>query len=170
MRRILISVVAYALATVIAQSASANEPANDLTEQKRKWLFAGLTAQMKDPIQIHQARAKLERMSLQQIDQLVAQVNQRIAQSQQQRLDQAQRQYQQALAAREQLTRQLQAQRRGVGFAPVITTLPQGTSLGVGAVVSPDRRYVRINATPFFSRIGRVHTFNLKTGETKRIK
>lgn len=166
MRRIFLSLVAFALVAATAQTASAN----DLTEQKRKWLFAGLTAQMNDPVQIHQTREKLERMSPQQIDQLVAQVNQRIVQSQQQTLLQAQRQYRQALAAREQLTQQLQAQQRGVGFAPVITTLPQGTSLGVGAVVSPDRRYVRINATPFFSRIGRVHTFNLKTGETKRIK
>jgi len=50
------------------------------------------------------------------------------------------------------------------GFAPVITWLPSGTTLNVGAVVSPDRRYVRINAIPFFSQVGPVRTFNFKTG------
>ncbi len=45
------------------------------------------------------------------------------------------------------------------GFAPVITTLPSGASLGASAVVSPDRRYVRMNLTPFFSSVGPVQTF-----------
>jgi len=35
------------------------------------------------------------------------------------------------------------------------------------ALVSPDRRYVRVNVTPFFSRITGVSTFNLKTGKTR---
>jgi hypothetical protein len=55
---------------------------------------------------------------------------------------------------------------RSVGYRPVITTLPTGTSLSAGAVVSPDRRYVRINAMPFFSNVGPVYTYNLKTGQT----
>ena len=54
----------------------------------------------------------------------------------------------------------LQAARGNAGFQPVIAWLPDGASLGVGAVVSPDRRYVRITAAPFFSSVGPVRTFN----------
>jgi len=54
-----------------------------------------------------------------------------------------------------------------VGYAPVITTLPSGASLGASAVVSPDRRYVRINAMPFFSQVNGFHTFNMATGQTQ---
>ena len=50
--------------------------------------------------------------------------------------------------------------RSRVGFQPVITMLPQGASLSASAVVSGDRRYVRIGLTPFFSTIGNVDTFN----------
>lgn len=56
--------------------------------------------------------------------------------------------------------------RRGAGFQPFITVLPQGASLSATAVVSGDRRYVRFGGTPFFSAIGNVDTFNF--GGTKR--
>ncbi len=49
--------------------------------------------------------------------------------------------------------------RRPVGYAPVVTWLPSGASMGASAVVSPDRRYVRVNAQPFFSQVGPVNTF-----------
>ena len=42
---------------------------------------------------------------------------------------------------------------------PVITVLSEGTSLSVQAVVSPDRRFVRLTLVPFFSKIGHVQTF-----------
>jgi general secretion pathway protein D len=42
---------------------------------------------------------------------------------------------------------------------PVITVLTEGTSLSVQAVVSQDRRFVRLTLVPFFSRIGDVDTF-----------
>jgi general secretion pathway protein D len=42
---------------------------------------------------------------------------------------------------------------------PVITVLSEGTQLSVEAVVSPDRRFVRLTLVPFFSRIGEVDTF-----------
>ena len=42
---------------------------------------------------------------------------------------------------------------------PVITVLTEGTSLSVQAVVSNDRRFVRLTLVPFFSRIGDVDTF-----------
>ncbi len=53
-----------------------------------------------------------------------------------------------------------------VGYQPVITTLPTGTSLGVGGIISPDGRHVRINAQPFFSSVGPVYTFNPVTGQS----
>jgi general secretion pathway protein D len=42
---------------------------------------------------------------------------------------------------------------------PVIVVLTEGTSLSVQAVVSPDRRFVRLTLVPFFSRIGQVDEF-----------
>jgi general secretion pathway protein D len=48
---------------------------------------------------------------------------------------------------------------------PVIVVLNEGTSLSVQAVVSPDRRFVRLTLVPFFSRIGDVETFTFQ-GQT----
>jgi type II secretory pathway component GspD/PulD (secretin) len=42
---------------------------------------------------------------------------------------------------------------------PVITVLTEGTSLSVQAVVSQDRRFIRLTLVPFFSQIGDVDTF-----------
>jgi general secretion pathway protein D len=42
---------------------------------------------------------------------------------------------------------------------PVIVVLSEGTSLSVQAVVSSDRRFVRLTLVPFFSQIGDVETF-----------
>lgn len=42
---------------------------------------------------------------------------------------------------------------------PVVVVLSEGTSLSVQAVVSPDRRFVRLTLIPFFSSIGEVDTF-----------
>jgi hypothetical protein len=53
---------------------------------------------------------------------------------------------------------------QGVGYQPVITVLPTGTSLTVTGVVSADRRYVRITPTPLFSGVGSVTTFNIQSG------
>ncbi len=53
---------------------------------------------------------------------------------------------------------------RNVGFRPEIAVLPTGATMSVTAVVSADRRYVRITALPFFSDIRSVAQFNLATG------
>ena len=45
---------------------------------------------------------------------------------------------------------------------PVITVLTEGTSLTVQAVVSQDRRFVRLTLVPFFSQIGDVDTFTFE--------
>ncbi len=58
--------------------------------------------------------------------------------------------------------------RRGaVGYRPQITTLPEGANMTSTAVISADRRYVRITALPFFSQIGEVQTFNFSNGNTQ---
>ncbi len=54
--------------------------------------------------------------------------------------------------------------RGGVGYQPVIVTLPEGANIGVTAVVSHDRRYVRITPSPLFSGISEVNTFNFVSG------
>ena len=48
---------------------------------------------------------------------------------------------------------------------PVIVILSEGTTLTVQAVVSADRRFVRLTVVPFFSRIDDVQTFQF-TGST----
>jgi general secretion pathway protein D len=44
-------------------------------------------------------------------------------------------------------------------YQPVIVVLNEGTTLNVQAVVSADRRFVRLTLVPFFSQIGDVDTF-----------
>ena len=54
--------------------------------------------------------------------------------------------------------------RGGVGFRPVLTTLPEGANMSATVVVSADRRYVRVTPNPLFSQILDVKTFNFATG------
>ncbi len=49
---------------------------------------------------------------------------------------------------------------------PVIVVLSEGTSLTVQAVVSNDRRFVRLTVVPFFSNIGDVDTFTFTGTKT----
>jgi hypothetical protein len=56
--------------------------------------------------------------------------------------------------------------RGAVGYRPVISTLPTGATLTVGsAVISADRRYVRVSPSPFFSQVTEVNTFNFVSGQ-----
>lgn len=55
---------------------------------------------------------------------------------------------------------------RSVGFQPVITTLSEGVTLQALAVISGDRRYVRITAVPVFSNITDVFTFSFTGNNT----
>jgi general secretion pathway protein D len=51
---------------------------------------------------------------------------------------------------------------------PVITVLSEGTAVNVQAVVSSDRRFVRLTLVPFFSQIGNVQQFQFEgTRSTK---
>lgn len=58
----------------------------------------------------------------------------------------------------------LPAVRGAAGYQPVIVNLPSGASMMGMAVISADRRYVRVTPTPMFSSIGQVTTFNLQRG------
>jgi tetratricopeptide (TPR) repeat protein len=51
-----------------------------------------------------------------------------------------------------------------VGYQPVVQTLSDTTSLSGIAVVSSDRRYVRVSMQPFFSGVGQVLQFNTTAG------
>jgi len=53
-----------------------------------------------------------------------------------------------------------------VGYQPVIELIPEGAMLMVSAIISADRRYVRVTPTPFFSQILEINTFNFVSGET----
>jgi hypothetical protein len=60
----------------------------------------------------------------------------------------------------------LAGRRSAVGYMPVIVTLPEGANLVAQAVISADRRYVRITSMPFFSGISEVNTFNFASGSS----
>jgi general secretion pathway protein D len=49
---------------------------------------------------------------------------------------------------------------------PVIVVLSEGTFMTVQAVVSQDRRFVRLTVVPFFSKIGDVKTFTFTGSDT----
>ena len=51
-------------------------------------------------------------------------------------------------------------------YQPVITVLSEGTALTVQAVVSSDRRFVRMTVVPFFSQIGAVTEFRFTGSES----
>lgn len=56
-----------------------------------------------------------------------------------------------------------------VAHQPIITLLPDGTNLNVTAVVSNDRKYVRLQLVPFFSKVTEVNTFTFDgSQETER--
>lgn len=156
--------------TSTARAGAAREEA---TAKRRAWLEKELAARVSSEEQVAQIRATLARLSHREIDQLAAMTLEQKSRDRSARtLSQAQAQLAQAQAVRDDLRRRLSAARAGgaPGFFPVITWLPSGASLTASAVVSPDRRYVRINAMPFFSQVGPVDTFNFFTGESGRLR
>ena len=72
----------------------------------------------------------------------------------------------------EMLRRQLAQLGRGtppVGYQPVVTLIREGVQQSAMAVVSPDRRYVRLSLNPVFSALTDVQTFSfLSSGGTGR--
>jgi general secretion pathway protein D len=55
-------------------------------------------------------------------------------------------------------------------YQPVITVLSEGTALTVQAVISHDRRFVRLTVLPLFSQIGDVHEFKFSGSTTTTAK
>jgi hypothetical protein len=55
--------------------------------------------------------------------------------------------------------------RGAVGYRPIIQNFPTGANFNSNAVISADRRYVRVSPSPFFSQITEVNTFNFVTGQ-----
>ena len=55
-----------------------------------------------------------------------------------------------------------------VAHQPVISLLPDGTSLNVQATASHDRRFVRLSLVPFFSEVTEVETFTFDGSTTTR--
>ena len=53
---------------------------------------------------------------------------------------------------------------------PVITVLSEGTAVNVQAVVSNDRRFVRLTLVPFFATIGKVEQFQFEGSRSTRSK
>jgi general secretion pathway protein D len=53
---------------------------------------------------------------------------------------------------------------------PVITVLSEGTAVNVQAVVSSDRRFVRLTLVPFFATIGKVEQFQFEGSRSTRSK
>ncbi len=53
-----------------------------------------------------------------------------------------------------------------VGYQPVIITLPKGANFAATAVISADRRYVRVTSIPLFSGVSEVNIFNYYSGES----
>ncbi|MEI7781346.1 MAG: hypothetical protein WCJ18_05405, partial [Planctomycetota bacterium] len=53
---------------------------------------------------------------------------------------------------------------------PVITVLSEGTAVNVQAVVSADRRFVRLTLVPFFSTIGKVEEFQFEGSRSTKSK
>jgi len=133
--------------------------------EQRKWLKQVITFNVKSRKQKKEIVKKVDRLSEDQVADLVKLVKKRLVELRKEQLDLAKRNLAQSRSYRNQLRRR----RKGVGFRPVITNVFSGASLGAGAVVSPDRRHVRLNLNPFFSQLGPVDTFNFRTGEVRRI-
>ena len=126
--------------------------AQDPLSQKREFVRNFLLRTISDPDVLADVEVKLSRMeSPSEIDALYKAAYQRAYLIEAEKLRTIQ-------AYRDRL--RAQVQRGPVGFSPVIRRLPSGTQLGVGAVVSPDRRYVRINVNALFSQFRGLQNFN----------
>ena len=163
MRCLLYTLAVFASAQVaaLAQAPVAEEAAAWSNQQKRAWLYEKLVAPVQNVALVKSYTAKLAAMNGAQLDKTIAS-------------------YQQQLAFRQRLLQQQWQQQQWVlqnrqgliprnGFRPIVTWLPTGTNFSARAVVSADRRHVRMSLAPFFSSIPRVDTFNYSTGHYRNI-
>ena len=161
MRWILKATIASLLVFTMVQAQQeptlAQEGQQWTAQQKRAWLYERLVGPVQDPQLALVYTQKLIAMNVAQLDATIA--------SYQQQLLYRQRLMQQ----QQQLLQNRHGHSGGVGFRPIVTWLPTGTNFTANAVVSPDRRYVRMSLAPFFSSIPRVDTFNYHTGQSRNI-
>ncbi|QDU92976.1 hypothetical protein [Lignipirellula cremea] len=140
-------------------------------DQRREFLRARMVIEIADGARLAAMTKQLDGMNPREINALLEQYLDQTQQNQLQAAQanaiaqaQAQAQYNQAYAYQNYLARRYN---RGIGYQPIVTTLPSGVSLNAGGLVSPDGRYARISANPFFSSVGPVSTFNYRTGQTR---
>ena len=154
------------------KSTVTNRPKSGTTAEKRAWLRQEVAKGLSNSRQIRTVQAHIDLIQPQQIDQLAnGFLAQQLPPADPQRvMQEAQGELARARALRQALEQEFVLWRNGnVGYAPVVTWLPQGTQMGASAVISPDRRYVRTNVLPFSSSVGPVYSYNLNTGETRRM-
>lgn len=128
-------------------------------EGKRDWLRERMTASPPGMRRAAEIRNRLQRLDPAQLDQLVEAYFRQLAVAQANLRNRGRFGYSPYGYG---------GYRRPVGYAPVITWLPTGTSLQAGGVVSPDGRYVRVGAQPFFGNVPYYDTFNFTNGRTQR--
>jgi hypothetical protein len=180
MRHLILSVVA-AIAIIANGSQAEDRPPSRADQAgaevrlpktlsgKRQWLKEQAAKGVPEAQQRRAVQQVIDRLTAEQVDGAIKEVlAQQLppAADAQQVLQEAQWELARARALRQYLEQLVLMQQGRVGYAPVITWLPEGTQLGASAMVSPDGRHVRINANPFFSSIGPVYTYNWSTGET----
>ncbi len=174
-----LSVVALLAVIVTAQE---QQPAQGPSlEAKRQFVRTQMIREFADSLDenlLTEIDRKVAAMSPERIDQLVKNYQKRDEAVQEVQTGEARLQQSRDEAFRQakiaEYQQRLAAARAGggvggrPGFAPVITTLPSGTQLGASAVVSPDRRYVRMSLQPFFSSVGPVQTFTFQNSTPYR--
>ena len=171
-----------AVVAMLATPAFAQQQDEPTLEQKRQFVRANMIREFANSLNadlLAQIDRKVAEMSPDRLDQLVENYQKRQAAQQEAQSDEAYLQTVRDQATRDALIAQYQQRLATVrsgnpGFAPVITTLPSGAQLGASAVVSPDRRYVRMNLQPFFSNVGPVQTFTFQNptpfGQQRRVQ
>ena len=149
---------------------------NSPLEEKRAWVRDQMLLEFANVDRRAEIEGKVAQMSPERVDALMRMYQKRAGLLQEAASNEARRRRALSQAYRDMRVRDYQnrlaaarAGGRPVGYYPVVTWLPEGASLGASAVVSPDRRYVRMNLQPFFSRVVGVDTFNFRTGETRRV-
>jgi hypothetical protein len=168
------------------KKAEVNRPVLRSTAEKRRWLRGQLASGVTNRRELVQLQGKVDQLTPRQVDALtnavlaqqlpvgeqpqqVQQQMQQFDQQQQQVLQQANQELARLQFLRQALENEMWLRNSGygVGYAPVVTWLPEGTWFGASANVSPDGRYARINANPYYSSVGPVYTYNLNNGATR---
>jgi len=168
MRVLLYALAVFAITQVAgwAEAPVADEAVAWSDQQKRAWLYEKLVAPVQNPALVQAYTAKLAAMNGVQLDKTIASYQQQLAYRQ--RLLQQQWQQQQ-WQQQQWFLQNRQGMMQQNGFRPIVTWLPTGTNFSARAVVSPDRRHVRMSLAPFFSSIPRVDTFNYANGQYRNV-